>query len=278
MFQTRSLVIATKHKKETVISPLIEKALGVTCFVNEDFDTDELGTFTGEIERIEDPVSTVKRKCLEAMELSQCDLGIASEGSFGAHPTFIFANADDEIMIFIDKKNNLEILAREISTSTNFNAKEIFKENELLEFATKAKFPSHGLILRKSKEENTEIFKGITNRKDLLHFYKKLSLKYPSVYVETDMRAMYNPTRMVVIESLTKKLIDKINSKCPNCNIPGFSVTEVKKGLPCELCGYPTQSTLSQFYECSHCHLIQERMFPNNKETEDPQYCDYCNP
>jgi hypothetical protein len=278
MFQTRSLVIATKHKKETVISPLIEKALGVTCFVNEDFDTDELGTFTGEIERIEDPVSTVKRKCLEAMELSQCDLGIASEGSFGAHPTFIFANADDEIMIFIDKKNNLEILAREISTSTNFNAKEIFKENELLEFATKAKFPSHGLILRKSKEENTEIFKGITNRKDLLHIYKKLSLKYPSVYVETDMRAMYNPTRMLVIESLTKKLIDKINSKCPKCNIPGFGVREVKKGLPCELCGYPTQSTLSLFYECSQCHLIQEQMFPNNKETEDPQYCDYCNP
>ena len=50
MFLGRKLFIATKHKKETVIAPIIEVALGVVCFTNLDFDTDILGTFCGEIE------------------------------------------------------------------------------------------------------------------------------------------------------------------------------------------------------------------------------------
>jgi hypothetical protein len=49
LFKNRRLLIATKHEKEKVIA-LLEKN-GVICFVNENFDTDLLGTFTGEIER-----------------------------------------------------------------------------------------------------------------------------------------------------------------------------------------------------------------------------------
>ena len=67
------------------------------------------------------------------MEASNCDLGVASEGSFGAHPSLFFASADDELLIFIDKKNNLEIIARELSMETNFNGREIETEKELFE-------------------------------------------------------------------------------------------------------------------------------------------------
>jgi len=51
LFENRKLVIVTKHKKERVIAPLLEKHLGVVCFVSEGFDTNTLGTFCGEIER-----------------------------------------------------------------------------------------------------------------------------------------------------------------------------------------------------------------------------------
>jgi hypothetical protein len=51
-------------------------------------------------------------------------------------------------------------------------------------------------------------------------------LKSLTTYVETDMRAMYNPSRMTVIQNATKKLVEKINSCCPNCNIPGFGITD----------------------------------------------------
>ncbi len=278
MFQDRKLIIATKHKKEKIIAPLFEKLLGVSCFVNENLDTDVLGTFTGEIERALDPIATARQKCLMAMEFTNCDLGIASEGSFGPHPFMFFINADEELLIFIDKKNNLEIIARELSTATNFNGKEIKDEDELLAFADLVKFPSHGLILRKAKAENDHIFKGITDLTHLKEAFYKLMNDFNSVYAETDMRALYNPTRMKVIETAAVKLINKINSLCPQCSKPGFGITDAKRGLQCSLCGSPTNSTLSYIYVCEHCQYTKEEMYPHKKTTEDPTYCDYCNP
>jgi hypothetical protein len=278
MFQDRRLIVATKHQKEKVIAPLLEKELGVTCFTDETFDTDTLGTFTGEVERQNDPLTTAREKCLQAMQKNNCDLGVASEGSFGAHPSIFFASADDEFLIFIDKKNNLEIVARELSLSTNFNGKDIRSENELLEFAKESGFPSHGLILRRSKNDISSIYKGITDPEQLIKIYRDLSNKYQTVFAETDMRAMYNPTRMAVIEKTTFKLLEKIKSICPNCQMPGFDVEEAVKGLPCSLCGLPTKSILSYRYVCKHCTFSKEVKYPLNKTTEDPTYCDFCNP
>lgn len=278
MFQNRKLLIATKHQKENVIAPILEKELGVNCFIDETFDTDTFGTFTGEIERELDPISTAREKCLRAMKMNDCDLGIASEGSFGPHPSMFFVNADDEFLIFIDKKYNLEIIARELSTETNFNGKEIKTENELLDFANSIGFPAHGLILRKTKDDVSEIHKGITDLELLKTVFNHLHSKYHAVYAETDMRAMYNPTRMKVIKKAAKKLVEKIKSTCPECQTPGFGITQAKKGLECSLCGSPTNSTLSYIYQCQHCKYTKEDMYPNKKKTEDPMYCDYCNP
>lgn len=278
MFQERKLIVATKHAKESVIAPILEKELGVRCFIDETFDTDILGTFTGEIERELDPISAAREKCLRAMKLNNCNLGVASEGSFGPHPSLFFVNADDEFLIFIDTKNNIEIIVRELSTSTNFNGQEIQNQKELFEFANQADFPKHGLILRKSKDENTDIHKGITDTEILKNTFEHLHSKYNSVYVETDMRAMHNPTRMTVIQNATQKLVQKIKSICPQCQMPGFGITQAKKGLECNLCGSPTSSTLSYIYDCQHCKFTKEEMYPNKKTSEDPTYCNYCNP
>lgn len=278
MFKGRRLLIATKHEKEKVIAPILERELGVQCFVSTNFDTDLLGTFTGEIDRKEDSITTVRNKCLMAMELNNCDMCIASEGSFGSHPSIFFAHADDEFLLFIDKKNNLEIIARELSMNTNFNGSVISSKKELDEFAERVKFPSHGLIVRKDENDFVEIEKGITDWEKLTEVYHHLIKQHGSVYVETDMRAMYNPTRMSVIENVAKKLAEKINSLCPSCSIPGFGVTDGKRGLPCQYCNFPTRTTLSYIYSCQKCSYTQEEKYPNNKHFEDPMYCDICNP
>jgi hypothetical protein len=278
IFQSRKTIIATKHQKEQVIAPVLEKELGVNCFIDETFDTDALGTFTGEIEREFDPISTAREKCLRAMKANNCDLGIASEGSFGPHPSMFFISADDEFLIFIDTKNKLEIIVRELSTSTNFNGRQIQTQKELFEFAEQIGFPAHGLILRKSKDENSDIHKGITENQILQKSFSYFFSKYNSVYAETDMRAMYNPTRMRVIEKATQTLVQKIKSICPTCQIPGFGITDTKKGLECSLCGSPTKSTISNIYVCQQCKFTKEEMYPNRKTTEDPTYCDHCNP
>jgi len=278
MFRNRTLLVATKHEKEKVIAPILEEKLGIKCIVAIGFDTDVLGTFSGELERKDDPITTARNKCKIAMELSACDMAIASEGSFGPHPSIFFVPADDEFLIFIDKKNELEIIVRELSTETNFNAAEIKSEKELIEFAKAAQFPSHGLILRKNKDDYSEMIKGITNLDSLLDAYRQFSRTDTRAYVETDMRALYNPTRMKVIERATHKLVNRIISICPQCSSPGFGITDAKEGLPCELCGFPTRSILSYIHTCLKCNFKKEEKFPNGKVKEDPMYCDVCNP
>lgn len=278
MFKNRNLVIATKHKKESVIAPLFLAELKVSCFVPNDFDSDSLGTFTGEVERNEDPLSTARKKCLMAMEQTNCDLGIANEGSFGSHPTIFFANADDEILILIDKKNDLEIIARELSLETNFNSTEVHSFKELKEFAKKIEFPSHAIILKGEEKGLSHFLKGIQSWEILEESYYILLQNNSTIYAETDMRALYNPTRLFVIEKATIKLIEKIKSVCPECQTPGFGLVSVQSGLPCSLCGCATKSTKSHLYCCHKCNFEMEKMYPHTKKTEDPTYCDYCNP
>ena len=276
MFENRTLVIATKHHKEKVIAPLFETDLGVKCFAPDDFDTDALGTFTGEIERKDSSYETVKKKCLMAMEETDCDLGIASEGSFGNHPVLFMASTDEELLIFIDKKNDLEIVVRELSLETNFNTATIKDIEELIDFAKHANFPSHGLILKDLNNQN--LYKGIQSWTELEEKANLLFKVNSSFIVETDMRALYNPTRMKVIEKAAINLLSKVKSLCPECQTPGFGVVKAISGLPCEWCKSKTKSIYSHLYQCQKCKYELEKKFPNRKETENPMYCDFCNP
>ena len=278
MFKGRSLLIATKHEKEQIISPIFEKEFGVKCFVPDHFDTDVLGTFTGEVERKADPITTARQKCTLAMDQANADLAIASEGSFGPHPSIFFVNADEEFLVFIDKKNDLEIIVKEISTTTNFNASEILSLRTLKEFANKVGFPAHGLILRQSKDDFKIIYKGITTWIKLIDAYNHLINHSDTVYVETDMRAIYNPTRRNVIQDATHKLVEKIKTTCPACKTPGFGITSVKEGLPCSACKTPTRSVLSHIHGCQKCNYEDYKVYPYDKTEEDPMYCDQCNP
>lgn len=277
-FEGRRLFIATKHEKERVIAPLLEQELGVVCFSDPNYDTDRFGTFSGEVERLDDPLETLRKKCLAGMEHSRCDLVVASEGSFGMHPSLFFTAADDEFILLMDAQEGLEIVARELSTQTNFNSREVETFEELLDFAAAAGFPEHGLILRPSAEARHDLHKGITCAKDLRRCFDELQLRFGAVHVETDMRALFNPTRMQVIEQATLKLVEKIKSACPSCGTPGFGITEGRSGLLCNLCGTPTASLKSHLYVCQRCAYEQERLYPHGKTTEDPMYCPNCNP
>ena len=278
MFEGRKLIIATKHQKEKAIAPIVEKALGCSCFTLPQLDTDILGTFTGEVERKNDPLSTAREKCVMAMDLANCDLAIASEGSFGPHPTMFFVPADEEVVVLIDKKNSLEIIARELSTETNFSGAALSTQQELEKFAAGVLFPEHGLILRKQQNDFSVIHKGITDWETLQRLFDEFLKKYGTAFVETDMRAMFNPTRMKVIEKASLKLVEHMQSKCPNCATPDFVIKEAKSGLPCEYCNFPTKNTLSYLYGCSKCEHTEEKMFPHGKEKASQMFCDLCNP
>lgn len=277
-FADRRLVIATCHRKEVVIAPLVEQALHVQCLLPKGLHTDSLGTFSGEVERVLDPLSAARTKCLLAMQETGATLAIASEGSFGPHPTLPFCYADHELLVLVDQQHHLEFVAQEISTDTNFNGAFVYTEAELLQFASHARFPSHALMLRANATDTLQLRKGITDYNQLLAHFQWLITNIGSAYAETDMRAMHNPTRLKVIAAATRSLIKKVQSQCPACQTPGFGITAVERGLPCSLCGLPTQAVLAQVYSCLRCDHQERVLYPNQLTTEDPMYCDFCNP
>jgi hypothetical protein len=278
MFNNRTIVIATMHQKEQVLAPLLKEAFNITAILPKYLDTDILGTFSGEIDRKGTPMEVAKRKCLLAMEETGCDLAIASEGSFGAHPTIPFIAGDDEMVFLMDQKNGVEIFAREISTDTNFKGESISSLDDAKYFAQKIGFPSHAIIIRKEKDEGTGTQKGVGDVFLFESLVKEFLSEHGKVWLETDMRAMHNPTRLTVISKAAETLISKMQCLCPACNAPGFSVTNVLPGLPCSLCLMPTESTLAHEYVCAQCGCMEEKKYPHAKQNEEPLYCSFCNP
>ena len=277
-FAGRTLLIATKHQKEKAIAPLLENTLGVRCITNPDFDTDQFGTFSGEIERIDDPLTTLRNKCMAAAIATTADLVVGSEGSFGPHPLIGMVPANEEWLMFLDQRDKLEIVVRELRMQTNFGGSIVKDEAALLEFAQRAQFPEHGLILRPHQNSKENIHKGITDPTQLIQTFQALIVQQGQAYVETDMRALFNPTRMEGIRLLTEKLIRVLQSHCPSCQTPGYDVVEAIGGLPCSYCGLKTRSTLQHRYRCRQCKYEELKNFPNGKQREDPMYCDFCNP
>ena len=277
-FEGRRLVIATMHGKEQVIAPSLTQALGVEVVVAHELNTDQFGTFSGEVERESDPLETARRKCRTAMALHHCTLAIASEGSFGPHPYLFFVPADDELLVLLDAENGWEFKARELTTQTNFAGASLQAWHDAEQFARNVLFPSHGLIVRKEAGNVADMVKGVSDWDTLKKLVEKYIEAYGRVFLETDMRAMMNPSRMSVIETATKKLLAAIERLCPQCRTPGFDVAQVIEGLPCSQCGAPTRSVLALEYECQHCHYKEQKQHPGGKHQEDPMYCDWCNP
>jgi len=277
--QNRRAVLATMHRKEIAIAPLLQQELGVEVIVPPGFDSDRFGTFTRDVERPADQVETARLKALAAIEMTGETLAIASEGSFAPHPAMPFIPCDREVVLLIDRQHDLELVGEALSTRTNFNHAAIASVDEAFAFAKKIGFPSHGLILMSDADsKNTHsIIKGITTETQLIDAVNQLLTIFGHAHIETDMRAMHNPTRMKVIEQATQDLIRKAKQPCPQCSYPGFDVVEQRRGLPCELCAHPTDHVLASIYTCKKCGYEQPLMFPQG-QFADPMYCEYCNP
>ncbi|RXK48822.1 DUF6671 family protein [Aquirufa rosea] len=277
-YRGEKLIIATKHAKEAVIGPVMQEAFGFIYEASHQLDTDLLGTFSGEIERTLSPLEAARKKCEWAMDLYGLDVAMASEGSFGAHPKYVFVPGGTELLVLVDRKNGLEIDVQATTTETNFNWKEVIPGQDFSEFLEQIKFPSHALIVKNSSPDFSQLEKGINSYESLYMVVDQFLQKYGKCILETDMRAMHNPTRMKQIEKLAHQLVEKMKVLCPTCAFPGYSITDFQSGLPCSLCQKPTSSILKVIRQCKKCGYQEENLYPDLKEFEDPMYCDFCNP
>jgi ribosomal protein S27AE/DNA-directed RNA polymerase subunit RPC12/RpoP len=282
LFGNRVGVIATMHRKEQVMAPILEGELGVKIIVPTQFDTDRFGTFTRDIKRQGDQLEAARFKAKAALDMTGETLAFASEGSFVPHPFLPGIYLNRELVILWDKKHDLEVVGQELCLETNFNHQTIKSLAEAEDFAQKVGFPEHGLLvmLHQECQSQDEMIKGIMTREGLAEAVSWGLMRSPSntIHIETDMRAHYNPTRMNAIARATRDLIQKLNQFCPRCSWPNFELVERKDGLPCAACNYPTSVTLLAIYYCKNCGYSEQKLFPDNVETADPSRCEYCNP
>lgn len=297
LFTGRIAVLATMHQKEQVIAPILQQELGLEVVVPAGFNTDQFGTFTRDRTRPDSQLATARLKALAALEITGASLAIASEGAFSPHPDLPMLPCDRELVLLLDQVNDLEIFGTALSTQTNFQSQTIHAVEEALEFARKVGFPDHGLVVMLTPEpqEQGEIIKGITDLQELTicvtQMLERSKLwspqsklwspqlpKLPIVHLETDMRALYNPTRMRIIAQATQDLTNQAKSLCPACGAPGFTITARQPGLPCGWCHALTNLTLSVNYHCHKCGFTKSQMYPDGQKVADPGYCQWCNP
>lgn len=278
-FCDRLVVIATMHRKELVIAPILQIALGVRVTVPPNFDSDLFGTFTRDVDRPANQIETAKLKAEKALQLIEADLVIASEGSFFPHPVLGIAY-NREIVLLFDRKNNFTVYGESLTADTNFRHQVVISYEQAYDFAMKVGFPDHAIVVMPDAQTSAKdaIYKGITSEDMLENVVNELLKRSPQIHIETDMRALHNPTRMDNIAKATQDLVRKLQQVCPNCNFVNFDVVEQLKGLPCELCGLPTQVTRTNLYRCDRCQFQKEKLFPNGIYSANAMYCNYCNP
>jgi hypothetical protein len=271
-----------QHGKEAVVVPVLEPALGCRVERVSGFDTDRLGTFSREIARPSSQLETARLKARTGMTLAGCPLGLGSEGAFGPDPFSGLMPWNVELLVWLDDTLNLEVVGLAQGPG-HCHQERVNDLDGLRRIAERAGFPSHHLMLRPDHEAAEPVIKGVADWPALLQAFEALMQRsqHGRVFVESDLRAYSSPSRQAMIRRAAQDLAQKLQSHCPACSLPGFSVVRQRPGLPCRDCLLPTRMPLADVWACGACG--HEREVPRQQAGDamgfaDPGRCDHCNP
>lgn len=272
-YHGRVAALASCHGKEVAIGPALLQWAGLRLAVPPGIDTDQLGTFTGEVPRPASMVETVRRKAEMGMAAAGLPLGLASEGSFGPHPMVPFLASSQELLLFKDAESGIEVIETLQSDETNFAALDVTPDADIDAFLARVMFPGHAVVVR----AEGRISKGIRDRAALDRLITQ-GLAQGPVRIETDMRAHMNPTRMGEIAKLAERLARRIATPCPACGTPGFGALRSEAGLPCSECGAMTRLVRAVIHGCVKCGYEEQKPRPDGRSEANPAECELCNP
>ena len=274
------ILLPTKHHKSVAIAPPFAQILEAGILEHL-VDTDTFGTFSGEVERKGSALECARLKCELSLDRTGADYAISSEGSFGPHPSIPFLPSNTEILYFIDRKRGFHLHVADLYYETNYRMAECSTVDELLSFADKAHFPTHALLVRPSPRNIQDlVFKGVYSQDELEAAFSTSLAQSPErkVWVETDMRAHFNPTRMSMISRLAAVMANRLTFLCPQCEMPGWGKISRELGLPCSWCKEPTKELKVEIYGCSKCDYQERKLAENGQIEAEPGRCDFCNP
>ena len=275
-YRGATVVLPTLHNKGALAQEAFTEYLGMDV-IELHADTDQFGTFSGDVERKLSPKESAIAKAKLGLTQTEYQYALASEGTIGADPTIPFVNSDLEVVVFLDSINDLIISNTHRSFEISACTHEYIEGEDLEKFLTKADFPNHQLIVKCLDTDIKVLAKGISNRADLMKVLdqaEKEGLK--KIVIESDLRAHASPSRAQNIKQAFKELAIRISSLCPECESPGWGVTSAVRGLPCSDCGEESDAIKAHVFGCISCSYVAEA--DPIATSIDPSRCSWCNP
>lgn len=278
MYNNQKVLCCSKHHKYQAFQPAFQMRLSTSVHEEHSFDTDTLGTFSIEVERKLSPKDAVIEKIHQALahQSSDYSLAVATEASFGEHPTVPMLPLHHETIAFYDTKKDKHLIFTQSTVDTNYYKNTIGSEDELIKLCKQFESSQASLILS-TQDPGHSVYKNIETMNDALEAYHALKAEAPfnRVLVQTDMRAMKNPLRMSFISELADMLAERLATPCPSCHEYGFGEHEVVYGQPCSDCSAPTPNKYGSRITCTECSYVDEQI---DDSLSSPYYCSVCNP
>lgn len=274
----QEILLTTKHEKATLIAPVFQSTLEMLVLEHA-ADTDLLGTFSGEVERQSSARQTAIEKAKIGLRETGRTLGLASEGTIGADPEVGFLNSDIEVLVLVDLARGIEIV--EQYRSFEITAARIVSKpgEDLTDFYRQSDFPNHRLIVRPNKNSKPISVKGLSELDNLRAAIEVCAAESEDglVVIESDLRALYSPSRQRNITAVAKLLATRVLAQCPDCRCPGWGKVGVERGLNCATCGTLSESAAArEIYGCVSCQ--HQELGEPLAEFASPSQCQQCNP
>ena len=276
-YSARRAVLSTRHDKLPLVAPPLALRVGLIVDTAA-VDTDQFGTFTGDIVRAGSPRDTAVAKARLGMHVAGCTIGIASEGSIGPHPSAPFINAAVELVVLVDDELGIVIGETEIGFDILTVSADVAVDDEIDDLLERGRFPAHAMTIRPADGSVHPIYKGIRTRHGLGQAIRECATASSNAQarVETDLRAHQCPTRRPIIARAAERLAMRLASCCPECNTPGWGTVRLEFGLPCGHCGREVSIARADVFGCATCRAT--RTVHRGQAVADPSRCDWCNP
>ena len=263
---TAKAALLTLHDKARLIEPALQQ-LGWQLTALDSFDTDSLGSFAGERSRFMSPHECALRKAAIAADLSGCDIGIGSEGSFAPGPYGI-GTFNLELISCVNISAGWLVTGRFYGPSMVQQWQ--ISDNAALAQALAGIPDGQKLLL----QQQNNISKGLS----VAEAGKQAAalLTQGSITLSFDLRAHCCPERQQHIRQAAADLVQRIKRTCPDCSTPGFWPDKIIRGLPCGECGAPGSLPKARQACCQRCGYSET--FAAEQHYASAQYCQGCNP
>ena len=279
-YRGADITFGTRHGKHHQAREPFRRILSARVHAPADLDTDQYGTFTGEVPRLLAPLDAALAKARLAMAATGHEYALASEGSYGPIPG-LGLDGHEEILVFIDGARGWHIIEGQRSLVTPHPARTVAAVGDLAADLSGMRWPEQALIVRPQGYAAAvlpPIAKGVTDLGILDRAITTAARHSPVglASVEPDLRAQHNPTRRTVLTTLAERMAHRLATTCPACASPGCGRTRTERGLPCAACHLPTDVPQADVHTCPAC--AYSSLVTRSDVAADPGQCLNCNP